>query len=404
MKNIIHFNTSPIYESFNSIIKEQKEIGHYGLPEQNIKHILEYSKNKEYKTITVVGIGGSNLGISMIYNFLKDYSKNLKKLFFLESTDPVKLNSRLDRIDMEKNLFIIISKLGTTLETIAILKYVISKVEFKKDKFLIITDKNSKLDKFAKEYGIDVFNTKNNIGGRFSVLSIAGLLPLALCNIDISLILKGAKKVKDEFFLKKDIYEDLILKASYYAKNKDGYNINVIFSYSEYLREFNAWYTQLWGESLGKKDINNSCVSMTPVGLIGPVDQHSFLQLIVDGKRNKTVTFIKIKNLEDKTMVPNISLKHLESMDIINGIDFSKLINLQADSIIKQLLNQQDIPVDIIELEQKNEESIGELIYYYELLTSLTASLLDIDAYDQPGVEEGKVLLKQKLEAILNES
>jgi glucose-6-phosphate isomerase len=400
MKNILHFNTSPIYETFENIKKEQKDIGYYNLPDRDITHILNYASTKDVDSVTVVGIGGSNLGASMVYNFLKSSTKNCKQMFFLESTDPVKLNSRLAKIDIKKNIFVVISKSGTTLETIAIFKYIIQKVGMHRDKFLIITDSGSKLDMFATQNNIDKFIIEPNIGGRFSVLSAVGLVPLALAGIDIKGVLEGAKKIKDNFFDKQQIYRNLIHKASYYSKNKDIYNINILFSYSEYLRGFNSWYAQLWGESLGKKNIDQQRVSITPIGLIGPTDQHSFLQLIVDGKRNKTVTFVKIKNFTDDTKVPNVKLAHLESMSFLDNIDFSTLINLQADATIEQLLNQKNIPIDTIELETIDAKSMGELIYYYQLLTSLTASLMDINAYDQPGVEEGKALLKYKLQEI----
>jgi glucose-6-phosphate isomerase len=136
---------------------------------------------------------------------------------------------------------------------------------------------------------------------------------------------------------------------------------------------------------------------LTPVGLIGPTDQHSFLQLIVEGKRDKSVTFIKIKDFENHLEIPKTKLKYLEKLDGINGVKFCELINMQADSIIESLLALDEIPVDVIVLEKVDEENIGKLIFYYELLTSLTGSMLDVNVYNQPGVEEGKTILKKKL-------
>ena len=121
----------------------------------------------------------------------------------------------------------------------------------------------------------------------------------------------------------------LLQKATFYAENVANYPINSVFSYTESLRYFNQWYVQLWGESLGKKQRNSVFnIGLTPVGLTGPKDQHSFLQLIIDGTRDKTITFIKLENFEVSSPIPNITLKHLEDTDIINNVEFSTLINL----------------------------------------------------------------------------
>jgi glucose-6-phosphate isomerase len=156
---------------------------------------------------------------------------------------------------------------------------------------------------------------------------------------------------------------------------------------------------QLWGESLGKKQCHSQLhVGLTPVGLIGPTDQHSFLQLIVDGKRDKTVTVIKIKDFENSIKIPDVTLPALENLDMLNGYGFSELINMQADAMIESLEALEFIPLDVIEIERVDEATMGELIYYYELLTALVAQMLDINAYDQPGVEMGKVILKEKMQ------
>lgn len=118
------------------------------------------------------------------------------------------------------------------------------------------------------------------------------------------------------------------------------------------------------------------------------------MQLIVEGKRDKSVTFIKVKDFDSVLKIPNISIPYLENLDYVNEIDFSDLINKQADSIIESLLNKNDIPLDIIEIEKINEEAIGELFFYFELLTSVVAKMINVNAYDQPGVEEGKKILR----------
>jgi glucose-6-phosphate isomerase len=401
MKNLQNFNTVLNDSIFENILKEKESVGYYNLPEQDVDYIVEYAKKISKKNIVVVGIGGSSLGTYAIYQFLKAKSNFDKSLYFLESTDPVLLNDSIKNLDLDDTIFIVVSKSGTTLETISIFKYICSLVEIKKENFIIVTDEGSKLEQFAKKSNLDFFTIPSNVGGRFSVLSTVGLLPLAIVGVNIKELLKGAKSTKDRFFHTDiDFKNELKQKATFFSRNMNKYNINCIFSYSELLRGFNSWYIQLWGESLGKHQIHSDLnVGLTPIGLIGPTDQHSFLQLIVDGKRDKSVTFIKIKDFEIDLKVPDVTLSSLEELDMINSMNFSDLINLQADSIIESLESLKDIPLDIIEIDKVDEQSIGKLMYYYELLTSLVAVMLDINAYDQPGVEDGKIILKNKLKS-----
>jgi len=135
---------------------------------------------------------------------------------------------------------------------------------------------------------------------------------------------------------------------------------------------------------------------LTPIGLIGSKDQHSFLQLIVEGKRDKSVTFIKVRDVKPNLKVPDIDLRYLEESSIFNNINFGELLNLQADSTRDSLINR-GIVVDEIEIDRVDESSIGELIIYYELLTSLVGTLLNIDTYNQNGVEESKKILIDRL-------
>ncbi|TLT05608.1 glucose-6-phosphate isomerase, partial [Aliarcobacter thereius] len=275
-----------------------------------------------------------------------------KEILFFESTDPVNLNGTISQLDLEDTLFIIISKSGTTIETISIFKYLSSIVDMNKDNLLVITEYDSKLNSFAKTNNLITFEIPKNVGGRFSVLSNVGLVPLYLAGFDIDELLRGARYISTSFFEQNSLYDTILKKARTYYEYKDIYNINAVFSYSQLLEGFNKWYVQLWGESLGKIDINNANQGLTPIGLLGPVDQHSFLQLIVEGKRDKSVTFIKIKDFKDDTKISSISLEALEELDYINNIDFKELINLQADATIASVKEyQKDIPIDIIEIE-----------------------------------------------------
>ncbi len=403
MQNKLYFNCDNNIDTKKALmakIKEEKEIiGYYNLPNQDISAILEFTKNfdENIENIVVLGIGGSSLGSKAIYEFLKPIEKPKRKLFFFESTDPLNIADTLKKLDMKKTHFLVISKSGGTVETISIFKYVYAPNP-NAENFTFITDEGSNMDRFAKDLGSKYFYLPPNVGGRFSVLSVVGLLPLALCGIDIKSLLAGAKEVSASFFEEGAMSHTLLDKSIYYAKNHNCSNINCIFAYSETLKYFTEWYVQLWGESLGKVQRDAACnIGLTPIGLIGPKDQHSFLQLIMEGKRDKSVTFIKLEEFEHEMYIPPVTLKHLESLDMLNNIAFHDLINMQCDSVLEALKEKKEIPLDEITITAVNAKSIGELMYYYELLTSLTGELLGVNTYDQPGVEAGKIILKEKL-------
>ena len=406
MKNKLYYPQVSLSDEqiFAEIKRERESIGYYSLPHSDTTFLKARidSLNFTQKQIAVIGIGGSTLGTYAIYNFMKynkQNSKTLKKeLFFFESTDPVNLNGTLSQLNLEDTLFIVISKSGTTIETISIFKYLMSITKIDKSNLLVITENDSKLNTFAKANDINSFEIPKNVGGRFSVLSNVGLVPLYLAGFNIDELLKGAKNISTSFFEQHELYDHLIKKARTYYEFKDVYNINAVFSYSQLLEGFNKWYIQLWGESLGKIDINNTNQGLTPIGLLRPVDHHSFLQLIVEGQRDKTVTFIKIKDFKDNTKIASIHLEGLEELDYINNLDFEDLINLQADATIASVKEyKKDIPIDLIEIEEISEYEIGKLLFYYELLTSIVGKFLRINTYDQPGVEGGKIILKEML-------
>ena len=411
MLNTQYFISNSDDGLFERIQLETNKIGYYNLPEQNLDYLDIYLKKLDARqtletimNVVVVGIGGSSLGTKAIYNFLEPLNNLIRRLHFLDSTDPIAIRNCCQKLNLDTSHFLIISKSGTTIETIAIYKYllgIIANHAQKEPPFTFITDKDSALEAHAEEVNALVVNIQDNVGGRFSVLSSIGIVPLALAGIDIEELLKGANKIRQSFFGVGYMQDTLLNKATFYAKNSTTYNINAIFSYAESLHSFNQWYVQLWGESLGKRQLNSAFnVGQTPIGLTGPKDQHSFLQLLVEGTRNKTVSFIKMSHFEDSLKIPLIKLKNLESLDIINGVHFSDLINTQADAIIESLKQSERIPLDEIIIDKQDAFSIGQLIYYFELLTSLVGDLLNINTYNQPGVESGKNILMKKLESI----
>jgi len=401
-----------------SALKEELdggEVGYYLLPEDislvaNIEsYILEKNlASDRIENVVILGIGGSSLGTKAIDRLLEYSTKrdenairrrNNKNLIFLENVDPNEIEESLKGVRVDNSVFIVISKSGGTIETTSSFKFLLKRFgltfddEVFQNSFIIITDKNSPLDQFANDFNLKVFHLPTNVGGRFSVLSAVGLLPLALVGYDIGEILAGAKELKESFFAKKE--DMLIKKAYYYAINREKTPINVLFSYSSAFKFFNEWFVQLWAESLGKINRDGEHVGLTPVGLIGSIDQHSFLQLIIEGPKDKNVTMIKVKNFDNDLMIPDITLPHLEKTDFINNHTFNELINAQCDATMQSILDQ-DIGLDRIVIDRLTEKSVGYLILYFELLTSLTGYFLNLNTYDQPGVELGKKILQER--------
>jgi glucose-6-phosphate isomerase len=377
---------------FAQLQAERQHIGYYNLPYQNVSAIESAAQGVKHQHIVVIGIGGSSLGASAIYEFLLPLNRFKKQLHFLETVDPLEINHALTKIDLLDAHFVIISKSGNTTETLSLFAYLSDLTLIDAKNCTIISEKNNQLSTLAQQQKIQFFELAENIGGRFSVFSAVGLVPLAMVGVNIKELLKGCQHVNDSFFNKSHYYEPILEKARFVVENKHRFNINVVFSYSQSLAHFNKWYVQLWAESLGKLNINDTRQALTPVGLIGPVDQHSFLQLIMQGVRDKTVTFIKIKDLKDNTIIPKGALETPTA-----GLSFNALINAQADATIEAVSEQGDIPYDILTISTVDEYNIAKLMFSYQLLVSSIGQFLQINTYNQPGVERGKVLLAQSL-------
>ena len=384
-------------EILNSLKEEIPKVGYYSLYKQDISRIQSYASEIRKDFIYILGIGGSSLGAKAVYTFLRSTYKFSKKLFFLDTIDPLRVNYLLSLGDLNNSHFIVISKSGDTIEPLSILKYVDAKIKISKENCSVITGKNTPLWEFASKNNLKKFLIPNNVGGRFSVFSPVGLLPLAIIGVDIRKILEGCKVVHESFFNKEKYYDLIINKARFLVENKSRFAVNIIFSYSSVFKDFNKWFVQLWAESLGKKNINGTRQGLTPVSLIGPDDQHSFLQLIIDGPRDKTVTFFKIDNLKDESLIPDEEMFRCFDLNYLNNKSFNQLINLQADSTYEAILHEKDIPCDKVTVTKIDEENIAKLMYRFFLLTSAVGSFMQLNTYDQPGVELGKKILHQKL-------
>ncbi len=412
----LHFNHTHSQSEcdgvFNGILQEResKKSGYYDLPFKScaLQEARAYVKENEQfldslSHLVIIGIGGSSLGLKAIDGMLEHLPcRNALKLVFLEHTDPLHIVKALQGVALHNALFIVISKSGTTIETSSLLKYVLERYKVLesaegKRHLLVITDKDSPLEAWAKSVKVKYFEIMPNVGGRFSILSVVGLVPLAILGFDIEALLQGAAKMTQGFFERKE--EHILYKALTYAKQREHIPMNVLFSYSSLFRQFNAWYVQLWGESLGKINVNGEKVGLTPIALIGSIDQHSFLQLIVQGVRDKSVTFLSLNPAHSlKPSIPDIKIPYLESTDFVNNQSFATLLHNQRLATMQTIENE-GITTDCIEVMGLCEESVGILIAYFELLTSCVGNIFEIDTYNQPGVEFGKVRLKKLFES-----
>ena len=381
---------------FNKLKDERADIGYYQLPYQATAEIKGYAASITKKHIVVIGIGGSSLGAKAIYEFLLPSNSYDKDLLFLATVDPLEIKQLLKSISMIDAHFVVVSKSGNTIETLSLFKYIGGLIEINHENCTIISENQSKLTQFANDNNIKVFDLAQNISGRFSVFSAVGLVPLAMVGVDIDNLLNGCRRVADSFFEQGDYYQPIIEKARFLVENKNRFNINVIFSYSSSLESFNKWYVQLWAESLGKVNINGTRQALTPVALIGPADQHSFLQLIIDGVRDKTVTFIKINDLKDNTIIPKNTTKGLGS-EYLEGLNFNQLLNQHADATIKSVEAQHNIPCDVVTISAVDEYNIAKLMFIYQLTVSSIGQFLQINSYNQQGVEHGKTILLNQL-------
>lgn len=395
-KSLDPFTLEKAYEALKF---ESTTIGYYDLPKSSLDLCADVKRallasTVFYDTIAIVGIGGSSLGIKAIDRLLRASTPHAKKIVYFENSDPISIAYESSRIEFAKTLFIVISKSGGTVETLSIFKYLISKFEIDLEnsaQVVVVSDEDSILSQFADHYALKRFVIPSNVGGRFSVLSAVGVIPLVLAGFNVEGVLEGAKSFSDKFWDRKE--EHLLQKAAFYVTNAKLYPLNVLFSYSDTFEEFGKWVVQLWGESLGKRNARGERVGLTPISLIGSVDQHSFLQLIIEGPLNKTVTFMHIEHCRDELMIPDITLPFLEKSDFVNGESFNTLINAQCQATMQSVL-ESGVNVDEITWECITESSVGEMIMYYELLTSAAGTLLEINTYDQPGVEHGKKILE----------
>lgn len=361
---------------------------------------------EKYEYFVVLGIGGSALGPTAVfqalchlhYNDLPKEKRGGPKFYVEDNVDPERMQALLDVIEPEKTCFNVITKSGATSETMA--QYlVISDILQKKlgDDFathiVATTDaKKGNLVKLVERYGFQKFTILDGVGGRFSELSPVGLLPAAVLGIDISAMLAGARAM-DEHCKNPDYKNNmgLMLAALQHISMQRGKNIGVMMPYADSLKYIADWYAQLWAESLGKStDYEGNFVyaGQTPVKSLGVTDQHSQVQLYVEGPFDKVVTFLAVEEYRTSVMLPE-GCEDIPDIHFLCGHTMNELITAERKATA-YALTVAERPNYTITLPKVTPQTIGELLYLFEMQTAYAGALLNINTYNQPGVEGGK--------------
>lgn len=373
-----------------------------------IAEVNEYAQSvkDKFDNILVLGIGGSALGgVCVTEALLKPYwnlhdkqaRKGMPRIFFLDNIDPDQMNAVFDMLDLKKTLVNVITKSGSTAETMSAFMIVKAKLEQAlgadyKNNIVATTDKSKGiLRKIADAEGLKTFVVPDDVGGRFSIFSAVGILPFALVDINISDLLKGVSDM-DKELQNTNINENIAAQNAliHYLMDKKGKNLSVMMPYSSRLKYVSDWYVQLWAESLGKEsDLDGKIVNAgpTPVKALGVTDQHSQVQLYNEGPNDKVITFVRLQHFDTELAIPG-GYKDSE-LGYLCGRTINDLMNAEADST-KVAVTDYNRPNVTITLPKINAYYLGQLLYMFEMQTAIAGSLYNIDTFNQPGVEQAK--------------
>ncbi len=391
---------------------EAGKMGFMELPEGQeavVKEIIEFAKEKRdrYENFVVLGIGGSALGNIALqtalnnpyYNYKKEERDGYPRLFVPDNVDPLRFQNLLGVLDLEKTIFNVISKSGGTAETMS--QFLIAREAVAEkvgenrlaDHFIATTSRNSGyLIEIAKREGLKTFHIPENVGGRFSVLSPVGLVSAAFCGINIEELLAGAAEMdricQVDSLWENPAYLNGVLQYLAYQK---GQTLSVMMPYVHALRDVADWYRQLWAESLGKetdREGNRINVGPTPVKALGATDQHSQVQLYMEGPFDKVIIFLEVENYGVEVKIPEV-YSDIKGVSYLGGHTLNELIQTEKNATELALTERGRLNTTIT-LPEVNEFTMGQLIYMLEMQTALVGELFNINAFNQPGVELGK--------------
>ncbi|MBE7541096.1 MAG: hypothetical protein M9913_02285 [Bryobacteraceae bacterium] len=390
------------------------EEGRYGFPalpaeKKLIQEIAAFAKSVagSYDTVCVVGIGGSALGAWALDCGLRGphpvqggpSAKN-PRLVILDNVDPVFIANALKSMNPKKTLVVPIAKSGSTAETMATflvvhawLKEALGAKKSLKHLVIVTSEARGDLKKFAVENKLPTFHIPENVGGRFSVLSAVGLVPAALIGIDIRKLCQGAAAMTAQCW-SEDLNENIALRSAlhhYLIWTKRKKSIQVVFPYANHLWGVAFWFRQLWAESLGKaknrkgKKVN---VGQTPVAALGTTDQHSQVQLYMEGPNDKVFTFLAAGKWAETGKIGKEKTGY-DSFDYLAGHSLASLIDAERVATAAALTANAR-PNCTLTVDKVDEAHLGALLQFFEFQTAFVGEMLDIDAFDQEGVELGK--------------
>ncbi len=398
-------------------LKESGEIGFFDLHKSDTKPFKKFASRtrEKFENFVVLGIGGSALGTNAIHSALNSSFHNsltkrkrngYPKLLVVDNIDPDWLEELLQTVDLKKTIFNVISKSGTTAETMSQFMIVVERLKKKlkgkwKNKIVLTTDGGKGvLRELADEFNLLAFDIPNNVGGRFSVFTSVGLLPLACAGVDIDSLLKGAERMAQRCAASSIMENPAYLFGAlhYLADRRKGKNISVMMPYSSKLYSVADWYRQLWAESLGKRyslDGKECFTGQTPVKALGATDQHSQVQLYVEGPHDKITTFIEVENFSRTVTIPKL-FEEKEALKYLGGKSLNQLISTEMKGT-EYALTSHNRPNLTIRLPKINAHAIGQLIFMLETATAFAGGLYGINPFDQPGVEFGKQFTYAKM-------
>ena len=360
-----------------------------------------------YEYLVVLGIGGSALGPIAVhqalnhlhYNELPADKRPGPKFYVEDNIDPERMAALFDVIELPKTCFCIITKSGATAETMS--QYLIVTEALKAQvgegwakQVIAVTDhEKGNLIKLAKENGFETFFIPDGVGGRFSEMCPVGLVPAACCGIDIRAMLAGAAamdaRCKTDDMMKNPALLEAVLQ--YIACEQMGRNVQVMLPYADSLKYMADWFCQLWAESLGKnvrRDGTPCHAGQTPAKALGVTDQHSQLQLYNEGPFDKVITFIKVENFRSETKIPK-GCEEFKDVAFLGGMTHNTLIEAERQGTEYALYVNKRMNQTII-MPEVNAYTLGQLMFFLEMATAYEGELLNIDAFNQPGVETSK--------------
>ncbi len=395
--------------------RETGDMGFFDLPwaDETAADVQELADGfgQWFEDVVVLGIGGSGLGALALreallgpgWNDRTDEERDhFPRLHVLDNPDPLTFRRLQERLDPSRVLFNVVSKSGSTAETMA--QYLVARewiegavgAEKARGHFLFTTDPGrGALRRIAEAEGIPALPVPENVGGRFSVLSPVGLLPAAVCGVDVGALLAGAGRMVERCATDRllDNPAGLLATLLHHADVETGRPIHVLMPYADRLRPVALWFQQLWAESLGKAralDGSQVHVGPTPLASVGAVDQHSLVQLFMEGPHDKVVLFVGVEQREEDVPIP---ARHPEmpSLAYLGGHELGELLDTERRATA-EALRRAGRPNATLLLPRVDEDALGQLLMLLQIATVHAGALYGVDPLDQPGVELGKTL------------